>query len=204
MTPRAYSSERRAAAAAQTRSDILQSALTLFAEHGYGAVTMPQIAEHARVSMATVYSAVGSKPQLVIALFDDAVEDQVAEEAMEVVAEVTTPAEVVRAIAHGTRSLSERHPWLLGALYDNAAAEPVIAARLAVALQDLVGRLEQAALRIKALGGAGERDVAEITTVLAFYFGVAPWRALRDAGWSWDRAEAWLELQATRALGLTD
>ncbi|WP_066042414.1 TetR/AcrR family transcriptional regulator [Herbiconiux solani] len=202
MASRAYTSERRAIGAARTRSDILQSALALFAENGYAAVTMPQIAERARVSMATVYSAVGSKPQLVVALYDEAVEDSVADAAMRVVAEATTPAEVVLAIAHGTRSLSERHPWLLGALYDNAGAEPVIADRLAAALRDLRERMEQAALRIEALGGADDQDVPEMTTILLFYFGVAPWRSLRDAGWSWDRAEQWLALQAMRALGL--
>lgn len=201
MAPRAYSSERRAASAAVTRSDILRSALELFTEFGYAAVTMPQVAAHARVSVATVYSAIGQKPQLLIALLTDAAEDVVIDAAMQAVADATTPIEALRALAHGTRLVSERHGWLLTTLYDNAGADPLIAERVVAANEDQRNRFAQAARRIQVLGGAGDQSIDQATTVLLFYFSVAPWRALRDAAWAWDEAEAWLVLQSRRALG---
>lgn len=201
MAPRAYSSERRAASAAVTRSDVLRSALQLFSESGYNAVTMPQIAAHARVSIATVYAAVGGKPQLLIALLTDATEDVVIDAAMQAVADAATPREVIQAIARGSRLVSERHRWLLTTLYDNAGADPLIAERVVAANEDQRSRFGQAARRIQVLGGADGQSVDQATTVLLFYFGVPPWRALRDAAWSWDQAEQWLILQAQRALG---
>lgn len=202
MTPRTYSSERRAEGAALTRSEVLQSALSLFVEQGYSAVTMPQIADRARVSVATVYSSVGGKSQLFIALFDEAARDVVIDRALQRVAEAETPSEVVRAIGHGTRSVSERHQWLMTTLYDNAGAEPAIAARVQAAQHDLRENCARAAERIRELNGAVDQPLSETATVLLFFFGVAAWRALRDSGWSWDRAEQWLVSQALHALGL--
>lgn len=200
MTSRAYASERRAAGAERTRADILRSARSRFAAHGYTGATIPDIAADAGVSVATVYSSIGGKAQLFVALFDAAASDPATDEAMLSVARATTPLEVIRAIGHGTRLVSERHRWMLTEMYDNAGVNPRIAQRLADAQDELRQRLTEAARRIRELGGAGATTLEQVSTTLVFYFGVAAWRTLRDADWSWADAERWLVLQADRAL----
>lgn len=202
MTRRPYQSERRASGAALTRSDILQSALELFAADGYAVSTVPRIAARAGVSVATVYSAVGGKAQLFIALFDAAAGDPAIDEAMQSVTQAAAAEDVVRAIGHGTRLVSERHQWILSEMYDNAGVDPLIADRLAAAKADLRRRFTQAAQRIRELGHHHEGPLEQVTTTLLFYFDVAAWRTLRDSDWDWDQAERWLILQAGRALGL--
>lgn len=200
MPPRTYSSQRRSAGAAQTRADILRSALELFTDPGYQAVVMPQVAERAAVSVATIYATVGGKPQLLLALLDAASTDVTIAEAMDSVMAAATPLEVVQALGRGTRSVSERHQWLLSTLFDVAATEPAVADRVAAANADLQHKLEQSAERVQALGGAADRPRALVATVLLFHFGPPAWRVLVDAGWTWDEAEAWLVEQVRRAL----
>jgi AcrR family transcriptional regulator len=67
---------RRQMQAAQTRRDILIAARRLFAQQGYAATSMNDIAEEAGVALQTVYSSVGPKPAIVLAL-----DDIIAEEA---------------------------------------------------------------------------------------------------------------------------
>jgi AcrR family transcriptional regulator len=70
---RAYSSTRRQAQAAQTRTDVLQAAVTLFSERGWKGTTLAAIAERAGVAIETVYSGFGSKKALLLAAVDVAV-----------------------------------------------------------------------------------------------------------------------------------
>lgn len=58
---RTYSSPHRVLAAAQTRSWIIEHAGVLFAERGYGRVTIADIAAAARVAAKTVFASAGSK-----------------------------------------------------------------------------------------------------------------------------------------------
>ena len=65
---RSYASPLRAAQAAQTRQRILDSAVRLFAEGGYSATTLPDIAAEAEVSVETI-QAHGPKRALLLAAF---------------------------------------------------------------------------------------------------------------------------------------
>ena len=69
---RRYDSSRRAAAAARTRSDVVEAAHTLFVEHGYQKTTLGAVAESARVSVATVKALFANKAGLVSAVRDAA------------------------------------------------------------------------------------------------------------------------------------
>jgi AcrR family transcriptional regulator len=62
--------------AAQTRRDVLVAARRLFAEHGYAATSMNDIAEEAGVALQTVYSSVGPKATIVMAL-EDIIDEEV-------------------------------------------------------------------------------------------------------------------------------
>src|SRR5689334_11903226 len=70
---REYRSDLRAAQAVDTRRRIVAGAARLFAERGYGATTVDAVAEAAGVSRKTVFTAVGSKLDLLTTAVDWAV-----------------------------------------------------------------------------------------------------------------------------------
>ena len=61
---------RREVAAAETRREILRAARRLFAERGFASTSVQQIAEESGVAVQTIYSSIGSKAALVLALND--------------------------------------------------------------------------------------------------------------------------------------
>ncbi|CUR56677.1 putative Regulatory protein TetR [metagenome] len=67
---RTYDASGRRAAAEQTRDRVLGAARDLFVEHGYAATSVGQIAGAAGVSVDTVYTAVGRKPQILLVVVD--------------------------------------------------------------------------------------------------------------------------------------
>src|SRR5689334_960995 len=70
QAPRAYQSTLRADQARQTRRRIREAADTLFLDKGYVATSMDDIATAAAVSRQTVFSAFGSKANLLKEAFD--------------------------------------------------------------------------------------------------------------------------------------
>jgi AcrR family transcriptional regulator len=62
--------DRRERMAQQTRRDILTTARRLFAERGYGATSINDIAQEADVAIQTIYARRGSKRGMLIALVD--------------------------------------------------------------------------------------------------------------------------------------
>lgn len=76
MTPavnrsRTYDSPRRQAQAQATRRAILEGAQRLFEERGYGATSVPAIAESAQVSLKTVYVVFETKAKLLRSLWEE-------------------------------------------------------------------------------------------------------------------------------------
>jgi AcrR family transcriptional regulator len=67
---RPYASQLRAGQARATRLALLEAAGHLFAEQGYVATSIEQIAEAAGVSRATVFTSVGGKPALLKLAYD--------------------------------------------------------------------------------------------------------------------------------------
>ncbi len=67
---RTYDATTRRAAADRTRRRILSAAHRLFTTQGYAETSVAQVARRARVSVDTVYAAVGRKPQLLLAVHD--------------------------------------------------------------------------------------------------------------------------------------
>ncbi|MEZ5184913.1 MAG: helix-turn-helix domain-containing protein [Candidatus Nanopelagicales bacterium] len=77
---RGYRSPRRKAQAAATRSAVVAAARDRFFQKGYAATTVAAIARHAGVSVDTVYTAVGRKPELVLAVIDEVLGGAAAEQ----------------------------------------------------------------------------------------------------------------------------
>jgi AcrR family transcriptional regulator len=67
---RTYRSPHRQRGAEATRQSLIASARRLFAQHGYSATTIEEIARAAKVSTPTFYATFGSKPVLLLALLD--------------------------------------------------------------------------------------------------------------------------------------
>ena len=69
---RSYESPARARQARETRAAILRAAADLFTEQGYARTSVAAVAERAGVTAQTIYNAVGSKPALLKAAYDQA------------------------------------------------------------------------------------------------------------------------------------
>ncbi|WP_107765331.1 TetR/AcrR family transcriptional regulator [Nocardioides terrigena] len=67
---RRYRSSVRAERAAATRLAVLAAARDLFSEGGYGGTSVAEVAGRAGVSVDTVYTSVGRKPELLLAVVD--------------------------------------------------------------------------------------------------------------------------------------
>jgi len=201
MTNRSYTSPRRDKAAAETRRAILDAALVQFEQNGYVATSMTEVAASASVSLNTIYSSVGKKPQLLMALINDASGYEGIADTLAAVAREESPEQVVSITAAGTRDVFERFTWALGVLYDNAANDEEFTSAVVQSEARYRARLRDAAVRIGELGRLREGlTVERAADVLWFYFGFQPWRELRKLGWSWAEAEAWLVEQATAAV----
>jgi AcrR family transcriptional regulator len=130
--------------AAQTRRDILTAARKLFVERGYTNTSMQQIADEAGVALQTVYSSVGPKASIILALVDLIDEEAGLEELIPVFMAETDPR---RMIAWGVRipySFVVRCGDYIAALISAAAEDKDAAA----ALNEAWARHQHGALQI--------------------------------------------------------
>ena len=67
---RRYASERRRQEAARRRRAVLEAALERFTVDGYALTSMARVAAEAGVAVDTIYSTIGRKPQLLLAVHD--------------------------------------------------------------------------------------------------------------------------------------
>lgn len=67
---RRYNSPARREQAASTRRAVLRAARALFTTRGYAETSVSDVARRAKVSVDTVYTSVGRKPQLLLAVHD--------------------------------------------------------------------------------------------------------------------------------------
>jgi AcrR family transcriptional regulator len=193
---------RREVAAAETRREILRVARQLFAEHGYANTSVQQIAEESGVAVQTIYSSVGSKATLLLAL-----NDLIDEEAGigPLAAEIGTekdPARLVAKAVHITRQVNERCGDLIRVLLSAEPAEPDVAAAVA----DGMRRHDQGATtlgrQLASLGALPDEVTPErAATVFSMMTSAASWRQLTEsAGWTFEEGEAWLTDSITKLL----
>jgi TetR/AcrR family transcriptional regulator, regulator of cefoperazone and chloramphenicol sensitivity len=185
---------RREVAAEETRREILRAARRLFAEHGFTNTSLHQIAEESGVAVQTIYSSVGPKTALVVALNDLIDEEAGIAELARELSQETDPSRLLAKGVHLTRQLNERCGDLIRAVLSAEPAEPDAAAVLA----DGMRRHEQGSTKVGqglATLGALRTDMTPERASAAFSMMTAPasWRQLTQrAGWTFDDAEAWL------------
>ncbi|HEX3426696.1 MAG TPA: helix-turn-helix domain-containing protein [Acidimicrobiales bacterium] len=185
---------RREVAAAETRREILRAARRIFAEHGYANTSVHQIADEAGVALQTVYTSVGSKATLVLAL-NDLIDDEagVSQLAAELLEE-TDPSQLINKAVHLTRQLNERCGDIVGVMLSAEPAEPDAAAAVADGMRRHQHGASVVAERLANLG-ALQTDVTEERAAAALSLMTSPasWRQLtQGAGWTYDETEAWL------------
>ncbi|MER7638447.1 MULTISPECIES: TetR/AcrR family transcriptional regulator [unclassified Streptomyces] len=190
-TKRRYVSPLREQAAARTRALILGHATELFAERGYGRVTVADIASAAGVASKTVFASVGSKSDILNLIVDQGVLASGYEQAMKELLELRTPEAVLKALAHGTRLGNEGqfavHEAIRKALPVHEDGEELWE-RATAAYRDA---LRAAARQLHTLTPPPSRSAEETGDLLWYWFGPTGWRTLVvELGWSWDRAES--------------
>ncbi|MFJ1595915.1 TetR/AcrR family transcriptional regulator [Streptomyces sp. NPDC088261] len=207
---RLYSSPLRKKAAAETRERILREAVELFAERGYGRVTVADIAQAAGVASKTVFASVGSKSSALDRIVDQAVADSGYEATVARILAATTPEAVLRELAHGTRTGNEGQFKVLeairGALPVHEDSEALWARATAAyrrALDDAARHLRELSPAVGDTSRVRVTPREEIADMLWFWFGPTSWRTLvTESGWSWSRAEEFLYGTAVTTLGV--
>ncbi|HEY1001425.1 MAG TPA: helix-turn-helix domain-containing protein [Streptosporangiaceae bacterium] len=193
---------RREVAAAETRREILRAARRLFAEHGYAGTSLQQIAEESGVAVQTIYSSVGSKAALVLALNDLIDEEADVTQLAAGVLQETDPPRLIAKGIHLTRQLNERCGDLIQVLVSAEPAEPDAAAVVADGMRRHEQGASAIAQRLQALGALRTGTTPErAAAVFSMMTSPASWRQLTQrAGWTFDESEAWLTASLAQLL----
>jgi AcrR family transcriptional regulator len=192
---------RREEYAQATRQAILDAARRLFAERGYFATKVDEIAAEARVAPATVYAA-GGKRGLLDAVVQAWITDPIVERSLAGIAASDDPVEVICGLASGVREHREAWSDVIRLLLTTAAHDSDVAEQLKIATEAYRAAIVPVAERLAKLGALRpEINVPTAVDLLWFYFGYSSYFTLHDDNhWSYQRAEQWLADQACRTL----
>ncbi|MGW6224445.1 TetR/AcrR family transcriptional regulator [Streptomyces olivaceus] len=195
------SQQRRARLAASTHEAIVDAAGRLFAERGYFATTVQEIAALADVSPATVYAVAGGKQGMITSLAKRWSDSPVLGESLRRLPTLTDPYQVVSYVAQASRQVREEHGDTMRPLLATAPSHPRIARELNASTERYRGTLDKVAQHLEGLGVPGGRR--HIGDVLWFFFGYSGYfTLLDDNGWDYDRAQEWLLAQCGQCLGV--
>jgi AcrR family transcriptional regulator len=200
---RKYDATRRRAAAGRTRERVLSAAHHFFTTRGYAETSVAQIARRAPVSVDTVYTSVGRKPQLLLAVHDMALaegqEPVPAEERdyVRAIRETPTARGKIETYAAALGRVIPTTAPLMTALREAGATEP----RCREVWQSLNDRRAANMLRFAAdLRATGEirsdlsdRQVADLVWSMnsAEYFGLLASRGLTPQEYAEVLADVW-------------
>jgi AcrR family transcriptional regulator len=200
--PRVNRLTRRDEYAQATRQAILDAARKLFAERGYFATKVDDIAAKARVAPATVYAVTGGKYGLLTELIAIWTHDPVVETTTAHMTEMSDPVAIIRELASGSRRMREQYADIMRVMLATAPHDEAIAKALTAATSVYRKAFVPIAERLSKLGALrAELDIAGAVDLFWFYFGYTSYFTLHDDnGWSYDRAERWLADRACRDL----
>jgi len=192
---------RREEYAQATRQAILDAARKLFAERGYFATKVDDIAAEARVAPATVYAA-GGKRGLLDAVVRTFITDPIVQRTIERMAVSSDPGEIIRTVASAVRQMREDWSDVIRLLLSTAPHDNDVAEELQTVTDAYRAAFVPTAQRLAKLGALRpDIDVPTAVDLLWFYFGYSSYFTLHDDNhWSYQRAEQWLADQACRTL----
>jgi AcrR family transcriptional regulator len=194
--------DRRERMAQHTRGDILRAARRLFAERGYAATSINDIAEEAGVAIQTIYARLGSKRGMLLALIDLIDEEAGVGPLAQEVTSAPNPLAALRAGVRLTRSFQERCGDIIEALFTAAGAEPELADAVAEGQRRHREGARTTIDRIQQLRGLRDDVSPERAQALfALSTNHEAWRELtRGHELDWAPAEDWLVDALSRAL----
>lgn len=186
---------RRTAQALETKRLIVDAARRLFVRQGYGATSVAQIAEEAGVALPTVYASVGTKATL-LRLLLDRIDEQA--DIAELIAELRTstdPAAVLALQIHITRRLAERCGDVIAALQSAAGVEPELGETFEAGMARHRAGAATTVHRLLELGGLRpDLPPDDAAAILAALTAPSVYASLTaEHGWTFDRAQAWLD-----------
>ncbi|GAA3623614.1 TetR/AcrR family transcriptional regulator [Kineosporia mesophila] len=183
---------RRAEYAEQTKQAILEAGRTLFAEQGYFATKVEEIARTARVAPATVYAVGGGKSGILRTLMEAGVATEDVTEILARIQTATDPLELLTFLIRSTRMIFETWSPLMRQVVAAAPQEPSVRDSLEIAHRSLRGGLELTARRLDGLG-ALRVTIPQATDILWLNLcNTAYFIRTDDLGWSLDTSEKWL------------
>ena len=202
MTDIARKLTRREEYAQATRQAIVDAARKLFAQRGYFAAKVDDIAAEARVAPATVYAVGGGKRGLLDELIRIWTTDPIVEATITHIGASSEPVQIIREVASTVRLMREEFADVMRLLLTTAPHDPDVAEQLRSATNVYRDAFVPIAQRLSDLGALRpDLDVEQAVDLLWFYFGYSSLFTLHDDnGWSYERAEQWLAEQACRTL----
>ena len=193
---------RRQEYAEATRQAIVSAARRLYAEKGYFATRVEDIALEARVAPATVYAVGGGKYGLLKTLVDLWQNSPAIVAAVAELGQIEDPVLLLRVLSARTRQIREEYSDIIRTVLATAPNDEAVAGTLGEVIRyyrGSIGRVSERLAELEALRPG--TDIEFVTAVLWFYFGFPGLSAMHDdSGWSYDDAEKWLADEAIRAL----
>jgi AcrR family transcriptional regulator len=195
---RRYDGSRRRAQAQEAQRRVLRAARQLFLASGYAATTVAQVAVAADVSVESIYRAHGSKPQLVLAVFHDAIAGQevlpAETRADRVTADEPDPRRRLRAYGTFVAEVTPRVAPLMLLVRTAAETDAELAAVWERMLAERLDRMAGHAQRLAEEGRLrSDVTVEEARDVLWLYSAPELYDLLvRRRGWSAERFGAWV------------
>jgi AcrR family transcriptional regulator len=178
------------------------AARTLFAERGYFATTVEEIAGAAEVSPATIYSSTGGKQGLLELILEAWASDPTIQDTLERVERAGDGREVIDVLAKAACQMREEWDDVVRIFLTTAPHDAAIAAQYApfdAFYRTCIATIAQRLADLRALRrGADARYASE---VLWLYFGYGSIATLHhDNGWTYDHIRQWLADQTAREL----
>jgi AcrR family transcriptional regulator len=199
--PASRAAGRRQEYAEVTRQAIVSAARRLFAEQGYFATRVEDIAAEARVAPATVYAVGGGKYGLLKKLVDLWQGSPTIAATLEELAQLDDPVMVIRVLSARTRQIREEFGDIIKTVLATAPNDQAVSVTLEEVISYYRGSISHVGQHLADLKALRSADVPFATDVLWFYFGFSGLSAMHDDnGWSFDKAEKWLADEAIRAL----
>ena len=193
---------RRERYALETKQAIIDAARTLFAQRGYFATTVEDIAAEAGVAPATVYSSAGGKQGVLAHILEQWSADPQIQATLDSAASSAEGREIIDILARAACQMRERWDDAVRIFLTTAPHDAGVAAQLAPFTRFYRECIAQIAQRLAHLGALRPGiDAAYATDVLWLYFGYSSLYVLHhENGWPYERAQLWLATQAAREL----
>lgn len=191
---RSYDSSLRRSRSAELRAGIVAAAKKLFSKHGIDRVTIEQLAAEAGVSVATVYSAFGSKSGILKAIVQKTFFGEQYAALAKQIETTSDPIELLKITAKISRVIYDNEKAEMGLLRGSSAFSPELR-RVEKELEDVRYRLQEARanLLVATYPAARTLGIEKVRDTMWLLTGRDVYRMLvLERGWSSDAYETWV------------